>query len=511
MPSMLFDSLSDSLSSTVRKLRGVDKITEKNVTEAMKDVKRALLDADVNLRVVNALLKEIKARAIGAEVAKGVEPGQMLVNIMYEELKRVMGENQAPLARRTDKRPTVILLAGLQGAGKTTAAAKLALYCLNEKDDTDKPTERSVLMVAADVYRPAAIDQLQTLGTSIGVEVFSRGTEVDPRDIVRDGIARAEELGVNTVIVDTAGRQVVEDKLMKELEDIKKISEADEVLLVVDAMTGQEAATVTRAFNDAVGLTGAILTKMDGDTRGGAALSVQRVSGAPIKFLGVGEKVERLEAFYPERMASRILGMGDVVSLVEKAKEQMNEEEAKRMTEKMMSAEFDFNDFLKQTKMMNRMGSMAGMLKMMPGMSGMGGLSPDKLAQAENKLKVADSMIKSMTKQERANPELLSSSPTARSRLRRIAKGSGRTDTQARDLVKDFGRMRKVMQSMSQRMMGGMGGEGTPEDAVEAGMAMGGGMPGGAGPPPSGGGNRSARRKTGKKKASKGPPKRGFG
>lgn len=477
---MLFDTLSDRLSDTVRKIRGVDRITEKNVSSVMKDVKRALLDADVNLRVVNSLLKHIKQRAIGAEVVPGVEPGQMMIKIMHEELANIMGKDQAALAKResNDGAPTVVLLAGLQGSGKTTAAAKLALYCLKEK--------RSVLLVAADVYRPAAIEQLQTLGTSIGVDVFEKGIDADPRDIVRSGVEHARRKKIDTVIVDTAGRQVVEERLMRELRDVKRVCKADETLLVVDAMTGQEAATLTRAFNEAIGLTGAVLTKMDGDTRGGAALSVQQVSGAPIKFIGVGEKVEKLEPFYPDRMASRILGMGDVVTLVEKAQEQMNEKEAEKMTKKMMEAKFDYDDFLKQTKMLAKMGSMAGILKMIPGAAGQ--ISQDKLNQAETKLKIADSLIKSMTKEERANPDLLSSSLTAKSRIIRIARGSGRSEIQARDLVSDFSKMRTMMRSMSRRMMDEQ--NGSPGAPV---------------------GNRSSRRKASKKKTQNNSPKRGFG
>lgn len=475
---MIFDTLSDKLSQTVRKMRGVDKINDKNISGAMKEVKRALLDADVNLRVVNSFLKQVKSRAIGAEILPGVQPGQMLVKIMHEELTELMGKNQAPLTTPKKDHPAIVLLAGLQGAGKTTAAAKLALYCIQEK--------RSVLLVAADVYRPAAIAQLQTLGKSIDVDVFEMGTDANPRDIVRQGIAYAKENRIDTVIVDTAGRQVIETKLMKELKDIKKISEADETLLVVDAMTGQEAATLTRAFNDAVGITGAVLTKMDGDTRGGAALSVQQVSGAPIKFVGVGEKIEKLEPFYPERMASRILGMGDVVTLVEKAQEEMDSAEAERMTKKMMEAKFDFDDFLKQTKMMSKMGSMAGVLKMIPGAAGQ--ISADKLEEAEMKLKIADSLIKSMTPKERADPNLLSSGPSSKSRLVRIANGSGRSVQQARSLITDFGKMRLMMQRMSRQMT--QNPDGSP--AVAA-------------------GNRAQRRKSGKKKAQNMGAKRGFG
>ena len=477
---MLFDNLADKLSESVRKMRGVDKITEKNVAGAMKEVKRALLDADVNLRVVNTLLKQIKKRAIGADVVPGVEPGQMLVKIMHEELTNIMGKDQSPLASSTPGKPAVVLLAGLQGAGKTTAAAKLAMYCQKES--------RSVMLIAADVYRPAAVEQLQTLGKRIEVEVFNMGTDKDPREIVKKGLQNATEKNIDTVIVDTAGRQVIDTKLMKELKDVKEISKADETLLVVDAMTGQEAATLTRAFNDEVGITGAILTKLDGDPRGGGALSVQQVSGAPIKFIGVGEQIEKLEVFYPERMASRILGMGDVLTFVEKAKETFDEKEAEKMTKKMLEAKFDFNDFLKQTKLISQMGSLGGVMKMIPGVGNQ--LSADKMQKAEAKLKLADSLIKSMTKKERSQPELLFSDPTGNSRMKRIANGAGRNFGDAQELIKDFEKMRNMMQRMSKQMMGGTDAQGNP-----APPAM----------------NRSQRRKTGKKKAQKSTSRRGFG
>lgn len=483
MPRMMFESLAEKMSETVRRMRGVDTITQKNIKGAMKEVKRALLDADVNLRVVNKLVKTIQERAVGVDVIPGIEPGQMLVKIVHEELTAIMGKDLAPLASRDPgDGPTVVLMAGLQGAGKTTAAAKLALYCQKEN--------RTCLLVAADVYRPAAIDQLETLGESIGVEVFSLGTEANPRDIARQGVEKAREMGVDTVIVDTAGRQVVDKDLMRELEDIKRITQADETLLVVDAMTGQEAATLTEAFNEQIGITGAVLTKLDGDTRGGAALSVQQVSGRPIKFTGTGEKVEKLEPFYPDRMASRILGMGDVLTLVDKAKEEMDEAEAEKMTKKMMEAKFDFDDFLQQTKMVSKMGSLGGLLKMMPGM---GNISADKLDQASKKLKVADSLIKSMTKKERKQPELLYLDNTSQSRLRRIAAGSGRTLKDAEGLMADFQQMRTMMQRMSKQMVG----QGSPDAP---------------GPPgPAALGNRSQRRKASRKKLGGSRPKRGFG
>lgn len=481
---MLFDSLAEKLSDTVRKMRGVDRITEKNVNGASKEIKRALLDADVNLRVVNSLVRGIKERAVGESVLPGIEPGQMLVKIVHDELTKVMGSSQAPLNfRETGNGPTVVLLAGLQGTGKTTAAAKLAAYCLKEK--------KSALMVACDVYRPAAIEQLKRLGEMIGVEVFEMGTTANPREIVRRGLERARESGVDTVIIDTAGRQVIDSELMRELKDLKALSSPDEVLLVVDAMTGQEAASVTEAFNKDVEITGAILTKLDGDTRGGAALSVQQVSGKPIKFVGTGEKVERLEPFFPERMASRILGMGDVLTLVEKAQEEMDVADAEKMTRKMMEAKFDFTDFLKQTRLISKMGSFGGLMKMMPGV---GNISESKLTEAASKLKVAESLINSMTLTERREPELLYGGPSSVSRMNRIAKGSGRSMKDIRGLVSDFQKMRTMMQRMSKQMMAS-GGEG-PDAAL-----------GGSG----GVGNRAQRRKAAKKKADSARPKRGFG
>jgi signal recognition particle subunit SRP54 len=348
-----------------------------------------------------------------------------------------MGEANVPLAIAANS-PTVILMAGLQGTGKTTATAKLALHL--------RKLDRTTLLVATDVYRPAAIDQLLTLGKQINVPVFEMGADADPVEIARQGLAKAKELGVDTVIVDTAGRLQIDRDMMDELKRVKDTIKPDEVLLVVDAMTGQEAATLTRTFHDEIGITGAILTKMDGDTRGGAALSVRQISGQPIKFIGVGEKVEALQPFYPERMASRILGMGDVLTLVEKAQEEIDLTDAAQLQEKIMSAKFDFDDFLKNTRMMKNMGSFGGMLKMLPGMK----INDAQIQEAEKQLKRCESMISSMTKRERKDPDLISKSP---SRKQRIASGSGHKLQDVTKLVADFQKMRSLMQQMGQGKM----------------------------------------------------------
>jgi signal recognition particle subunit SRP54 len=447
----MFDQLAESLESAWVKLRGKDKIKSSNIQDALKEVRRALLSADVNVQVVTNFIKEVETKAQGANVISGVRPDQQFIKIVHDELVRTMGETNSPLANAPQK-PTVILMAGLQGAGKTTATAKLALHLRKEN--------RTTLMVATDVYRPAAIDQLITLGKQIDVPVFDMGTDANPVEIARQGLAKARELGVDVVIVDTAGRLQIDDRMMTELADVKAAIQPHEVLLVVDSAIGQEAANVTMTFNDRIGITGAILTKLDGDTRGGAALSVRAISGQPIKFVGVGEKVEALQPFYPERMASRILGMGDVLTLVEKAQEDFDIADAAKLTEKIMEAKFDFNDFIKQMRMLKNMGSLGGLLKMIPGM---GKISEGQLKQGEDQLKKAEAMIQSMTKEERANPELLASTPTRR---RRIAKGCGYSEPDVNKLIAEFTRMRTMMQQMSMGnfpgMGGGMPGQGTP-------------------------------------------------
>ncbi|NJK30038.1 MAG: signal recognition particle protein [Acaryochloris sp. SU_5_25] len=434
----MFEALSERLESAWKTLRGQDKISEANIQEALREVRRALLEADVNLQVVQAFIEEVRTSALGAEVLAGVRPDQQFIKIVHDQLVDVMGATNAPLAEAKQP-PTVILMAGLQGTGKTTATAKLALH-LRKQGQT-------ALLVATDVYRPAAIDQLVTLGQQIDVPVFELGTDANPVEIARQGLAAAREQKVDTVIVDTAGRLQIDPEMMVELANIKKAIQPDETLLVVDAMTGQEAANLTHTFHDEIGITGAILTKMDGDTRGGAALSIRQISGQPIKFVGVGEKVEALQPFYPDRMASRILGMGDVLTLVEKAQEELDIADAEKMQQKILAAEFDFTDFLKQMRLLKRMGSLGGIMKLIPGMNK---ISSDQLQEGETKLKQTEAMINSMTKEERRNPQLLANSP---SRRRRIAKGSGYALDDVSKLVTEFQRMRSMMQQMGQGQM----------------------------------------------------------
>ncbi|MCS7031402.1 MAG: signal recognition particle protein [Gloeomargarita sp. SKYG116] len=438
----MFEALTEQLEAAWKKLRGQDKLTPSNIQDALKVVRRALLDADVNVQVVREFIQAVEQRAIGKEVIAGVRPDQQFIKVVYDELVAVMGGQQAPL-QAAPTPPSIILMAGLQGTGKTTAAAKLALYL--------KKQDKKPLLVATDIYRPAAIDQLQTLGRQIDVPVFALGTEVNPVTIAEQGVAHARAEGYDWVIVDTAGRLQIDQDMMAELAQIKAAIQPHEVLLVVDAMTGQEAANLTRAFHEQIGITGAILTKVDGDSRGGAALSVRYVSGQPIKFIGTGEKVEALQPFYPERMASRILGMGDVLTLVEKAQEAVDLADAQKMQEKILQAKFDFTDFLKQLRLLKNLGSLGGFLKLIPGMNQ---LKAEQIQQAEKQLKRAEAMINSMTPEERQNPDLLASSP---SRRRRIAKGSGHTEAEVAKLVQDFQQMRTMMQRLSTGALPGMG------------------------------------------------------
>jgi signal recognition particle subunit SRP54 len=485
----MFDALAERLEAAWKKLRGQDKISESNIQEALRDVRRALLEADVNLQVIKDFIAEVETKAMGAEVIAGVQPAQQFVKIVHDELVQIMGETNVPLAH-ADTAPTIVLMAGLQGTGKTTASAKLALHLRKQN--------RNALLVATDIYRPAAVNQLITLGQQISVPVFEMGTDTDPVEIARQGVEKAKADGIDTVIIDTAGRLQIDQDMMAELARIKETVNPDETLLVVDSMTGQEAANLTRTFHEQIGITGAILTKLDGDSRGGAALSVRQISGAPIKFVGVGEKVEALQPFYPDRMASRILGMGDVLTLVEKAAEAVDIADAEKMQNKILEAKFDFTDFLKQMRLMKTMGSLGGLLKMIPGMNK---LSSTDIEKGESQLKQAEAMINSMTLEERRNPDLLSSSP---SRRRRIARGSGFGEKEVTELVSNFTKMRTMMRQMGQGQFPGMPGMGMP------GMGGGMGMGGNQQPPPGWRGYSGGTPSKGKKK-KKEKKKKGFG
>ena len=437
----MFEELSQRFEDAVRGLRGQGAISENNVDAALKSVRRALIEADVSLQVVQDFVADVRSKALGAEVVRGISPDQQFIKLVHNELVEVMGGANAPLAQAATK-PTVVLMAGLQGAGKTTATAKLGLHL--------KEQGRKALLVAADVYRPAAIEQLQTLGRQIDVEVFSLGADQKPEDIAAAGVAYGREQGFDTVVVDTAGRLQIDTAMMAEMVRIRTAVTPDEVLLVVDSMIGQEAAELTRAFHNQVGLTGAVLTKLDGDSRGGAALSIRKVSGAPIKFIGTGEKVEALQPFHPERMASRILGMGDVLTLVERAQKEVEIADVEKMQRKLQEASFDFSDFVQQMRLIKRMGSLGGLMKMIPGMNK---IDDGMLKQGEAQLKRIEAMIGSMTQQERENPDLLASQP---SRRRRIAVGSGHKPAEMDKVLADFQKMRGFMQQMSRG--GGMPG-----------------------------------------------------
>ncbi len=463
----MFDELSQRFEEAVKSLRGQASISDTNVEGALKDVRRALLEADVSLPVVREFVDEVRRKAVGTEVVRGISPDQKFIQVVHEQLVETMGGENAPLAAGgTAGDPSVVLMAGLQGAGKTTATAKLGLHL--------KDQGRKTLLVAADVYRPAAIDQLQTLGGQIGVEVFSLGAEAKPEDIAAAGIEKARAEGFDTVLIDTAGRLQIDTAMMQEMVRIRQAAQPDEVLLVVDSMIGQEAAELTRAFHEQVGITGAVLTKLDGDSRGGAALSIRKVSGAPIKFIGTGEKVEALQPFHPERMASRILGMGDVLTLVEKATKEVELADVERMQRKLQEASFDFSDFVQQMRLIKRMGSLGGLMKMIPGMNK---IDDGMLKQGEQQLKRIEAMIGSMTQAEREDPDLLAASP---SRRRRIAGGSGHTPADVDKVLADFQKMRGFMQQMTRGGgMPGLPGMGGGFPGMGGGFpGMGGGMPG---------------------------------
>ena len=437
---MAFDSLTEKLQNVFRNLRSKGRLTEDDVKEAMKEIKRALLAADVNFKVVKSFIKNVQERAIGQDVMNGLNPGQMVIKIVNEELVALMGSETTEIRLQPGSAITVIMMAGLQGAGKTTTTAKLAgKYKLKGK----KP-----LLVACDVYRPAAIKQLQVNGEKQGVEVFSMGDSHKPADIARAALEHARKNGNNLVILDTAGRLHIDEDMMAELQEIKDTVEVHQTILVIDAMTGQDAVNVAEEFNQKIGIDGVIVTKLDGDTRGGAALSVKAVTGKPILYVGMGEKLSDLEQFYPDRMASRILGMGDVLTLIEKAGAEIDEEKAKEMTRKMKKNQFDFDDFLESTKQMKKMGGLSGIMSMLPGMGAMGGLGGKKGMQlddsqaeeAEKKMARMEAMIYSMTPAERRDPDLLNPS-----RKHRIAKGAGVDISEVNRMVKQFNEMKKMM------------------------------------------------------------------
>ena len=437
---MAFDSLTEKLQNVFRNLRSKGRLTEDDVKEAMKEIKRALLAADVNFKVVKGFIKNVQERAIGQDVMNGLNPGQMVIKIVNEELIALMGSETTEIKLQPGSAITVIMMAGLQGAGKTTTTAKLAgKYKLKGK----KP-----LLVACDVYRPAAIKQLQVNGEKQGVEVFSMGDSHRPADIARAALEHARKNGNNLVILDTAGRLHIDEDMMAELQEIKETVEVHQTILVIDAMTGQDAVNVAEEFNQKIGIDGVIVTKLDGDTRGGAALSVKAVTGKPILYVGMEEKLSDLEQFYPDRMASRILGMGDVLTLIEKAGAEIDEEKAKEMTRKMKKNQFDFDDFLESTKQMKKMGGLSGIMSMLPGMGAMGGLGGKKGMQlddsqaeeAEKKMARMEAMIYSMTPEERRDPDLLNPS-----RKHRIAKGAGVDISEVNRMVKQFNEMKKMM------------------------------------------------------------------
>ena len=434
---MAFESLTEKLQNVFKNLRSKGRLTEADVKIALKEVKLALLEADVSFKVVKQFIKNVQERAIGQDVMNGLNPGQMVIKIVNEELVQLMGSETTEIALKPANEITVIMMAGLQGAGKTTTTAKIAAKL--------KSKGRKPLLAACDVYRPAAIRQLEINGEKVGVEVFSMGDKQNPVDIAKAAIEHARNNGYNVVILDTAGRLHVDESMMEELENIKAAVDVYQTILVVDAMTGQDAVNVADTFNQKVGIDGVILTKLDGDTRGGAALSIKATCGKPILYVGMGEKLSDLEQFYPDRMASRILGMGDVMSLIEKAQANIDEEKARSMEQKLKKAQLGFDDYLESMNQMKNMGGMRKLLEMLPGMGG-GQLKQIEDAMDEKKMAQIEAMILSMTPKERANPDLLNPS-----RKKRIAAGAGVDISEVNKLVKQFEQSRKMM-----KQMGGM-------------------------------------------------------
>ncbi|MEL7530888.1 MAG: signal recognition particle protein [Bacteroidota bacterium] len=427
----MFESLQQNIEGAFRKLKGQGRITDVNIAETLKEIRRALIDADVNYKVAKDFTNRVKEEALGQEILISVSPGQLMVKIVQDELTKLMGGQNEGISMATNP-PTVILIAGLQGSGKTTFTGKLAKYL--------KSKGKNPLLVAGDVYRPAAIDQLGVLGEQVSVDVYEERDNKNPVEIAKNAVKHAKANGKDLVIVDTAGRLAVDEQMMREIADVKSAINPNEILFVVDAMTGQDAVNTAKAFNDRLNFDGVVLTKMDGDTRGGAAISIRSVVEKPIKFISAGEKLDALELFYPERMATRILGMGDVVSLVEKAQEQFDQQEAERLQRKIRKNELDFDDFLSQIKAIKKMGNVKDLLGMIPGM----GKMTRNLDIDNDAFKHIEAIIQSMTKEERAKPQLLNGS-----RRRRIATGSGRTVREVNELLNQFQQMKKMMKKMN--------------------------------------------------------------
>ncbi len=439
---MAFEGLSGRLQETMKKITGKGKVSEQDVKVMTREVRLALLEADVNFKVVRSFINDIKERAVGAEVMNSLTPGQQVIKIVQEELTALMGGSQSKIAT-SERPPTVIMMVGLQGAGKTTTTGKLAN--LLRKQYNKKP-----LLVACDIYRPAAIQQLQTLGKQLDMPVFEKGTEVSPVEISKQAIDFAKEEHHDYVIIDTAGRLHVDDDLMQELIDVKEAVNPEEIFLVVDAMTGQDAVNVAESFNDQLDINGVVLTKLDGDTRGGAALSIKAVTDKPIKFIGTGEKLDEMEEFHPERMASRILGMGDVLTLIEKAQTSIDEDQAKELQEKMRTMSFTFDDFLDQMAQVRQMGPLDDLLSMIPGANKMKGMK--NVQVDEKQIGQIEAIIQSMTKAERHDPAIINAS-----RKKRIAKGSGTNVSQVNRLLKQFNEMKKMMKQMTNMPKGKKG------------------------------------------------------
>ncbi|MBQ9154701.1 MAG: signal recognition particle protein [Solobacterium sp.] len=437
---MAFDSLSERLNKALRDVAGKGTLTDKNMEDMLKEVRLALLEADVNYRIVKDFLEEVRTKARGEDVLNSVEPGEMLVKIVHDEIISLLGENNEELHFK-EEGITVIMLAGLQGTGKTTSVAKIARLCRTRWN-------RNPLLIAADVIRPAAIEQLQTLGKEIDTEVFTLGTEVSAYETVKQGMQYAAEKGYDTVFIDTAGRLHIDEALMQELKDINELVHPDEILLTVDAMTGQDIVNVASAFAEALPLTGLVVTKFDGDSRGGGVLSVRKITGVPVKFVGEGEKIDDMSPFYPDRMADRILGMGDIVSLVERAQEKMDMEEAEKAAEHMMSGQFTMDDMLSQFEQIQRLGPLSGILKMFPGFSQYSDLIDE--AKATDAMKHTKAIIQSMTKKERQNP-----SDMRGSMKRRVAAGSGTTVQDVNRLINQFEKMKAAMEMVGNMQKNG--------------------------------------------------------